>query len=225
VALAISSLLISSPLVAETGEQKVEKGTFKGSMVGMLLGGLLGGPPGVVLGMSGGAMIGGMEARKQQVSELQSELSAAEAAQQREQQVAAEHQALFQRQRAKEVARIEALQHGYTFCLGFRSDSAVIEPGIDRQLKALAVMLQAFPELKLQISAGADVRGSEDYNNKLSKRRAEAVAAALTASGLPETRMEIHYIGEAQARYSMQDLEGLSYDRTVRISLLEGGES
>ncbi len=194
-------------------------------MVGLVLGAILGGPPGAVLGATGGAMVGELQARRQHIGDLDSELSELQAVQQREQQVAAEHQALFQRQRAKETARIEALQRGYSFCLGFRSDSATIEPGIDKQLQALAVMLRAFPELKLQISAGADMRGSEDYNNQLSKRRAEAVAAVLRASGLPEKRMEIRYIGEAQARYSMQDHEGLGYDRTVKISLFEGDAS
>ncbi|MES9946527.1 MAG: OmpA family protein [Candidatus Thiodiazotropha sp.] len=225
VALAISCLLFQSALAADEGDKRVEKSVITGSMVGVLVGTLLGGAPGVVLGLTGGAMIGDLEARKQEVADLGDELKVVQGMQQREQLAAAEHQALFQRQRDLEYARVEALQEGYTFCLGFRSDSAEIEAGISDQLKAMVVMLQAFPELKLQILAAADVRGSDDYNNTLSKRRADAVADLLKASGLAEDRMEIHSIGNAQARYPAHDPEGLAYDRTVRLSLIKGEES
>jgi outer membrane protein OmpA-like peptidoglycan-associated protein len=222
---AISCVLFQSPLMAQTQDQQVEKSVLTGSMIGVAVGALLGGAPGVVLGLTGGAMMGELEARKEQVEETDSALSALQLAQQREEQDAVEHRALYQQQRAAEYARLEAIQHGYTFCLGFRSDSAEIEAGNGDQLKALVVMLQAFPELKLQIRAGADARGSDDYNKALSKRRANAVANLLMAAGLQENRMEINYTGKAQARYPIQDLEGLAYDRIVQLSLVKGDES
>jgi outer membrane protein OmpA-like peptidoglycan-associated protein len=225
VAAAISCVLFQAPLMAQTQDQKVEKSVFTGSMIGVVVGTLLGGAPGVVLGLTGGAMIGELEARKEQVDEKDTALSALELTQQREQLAAVEHQALYQQQRAAEYARLEAIQQGYTFCLGFRSDSAEIEAGIGGQLKALVVMLQAFPELKLQIRAGADVRGSDDYNKALSRRRADAVANLLMTAGLQKDRMEINYIGEAQARYPIQDLEGLAYDRMVQLTLVKGEAS
>ncbi|MES9993532.1 MAG: OmpA family protein [Candidatus Thiodiazotropha sp.] len=225
VALAVSTLLFTSASQADQGEQSLEQGVFKGSMIGILVGGLLAGPPGIVVGMSGGAMLGELETRKRQQGELDAQLSTLELQQQREQVAAAEHQALYQQQRAKESSRLAALREGYTFCLGFRSDSAVIEPRIGEQLKALALLLQAFPELKLEIRAGADVRGSDAHNNLLSKRRAEAVAAVLLESGLAESRMDLHYIGKREARYPIQDLEGLAYDRMVRLSLVKGEAS
>ncbi|MGD8911259.1 MAG: OmpA family protein [Candidatus Thiodiazotropha sp.] len=225
VAAVMSCVLFQSPLMAQTQDQRVEKSVLTGSVIGMVVGALLGGPPGGVLGLTGGAMMGELEARKEQVEEKDTALSALQLAQNREQQAAAEHRALYQRQQAAEYARLEAVQHGYTFCLGFRSDSAEIEAGVGDQLKALVVMLQAFPELKLQIRAGADARGSDDYNKALSKRRADSVANLLKAAGLQENRLEINYIGEAQARYPIQDLEGLAYDRMVQLSLVKGEES
>ncbi|MBT3091922.1 MAG: DUF456 family protein [Candidatus Thiodiazotropha sp. (ex Lucina pensylvanica)] len=225
VAMAIFSLLFQSPMVAQARDQKAEKGVFTGSMIGVVVGALLGGAPGVVLGLTGGAMAGELAVRKDQVDAMDSALSAVRVMQQREQLAAAEHRALYQRQRALQSAKVEALQQGYTFCLGFRSDSAEIEAGIGNQLKALVVMLQAFPELKLQIRAGTDARGSDDYNKTLSKRRADAVANLLMDSGLSEDRMEVHYVGKAEARYSIQDLEGLAYDRMVQLTLVNGEES
>jgi outer membrane protein OmpA-like peptidoglycan-associated protein len=213
-AFTISCVLFQSPLSAQEQDNSVEKGVLNGSMIGIVVGTLLGGAPGVVLGLTGGAMLGELEARKEQSAEWD-----------REQRVAAEHQAVFQQRRALEDVRVEALQQGYTFCLGFRSDSAEIEAGIGNQLKAMVVMLQAFPELKLQIRAGADARGSDEYNEILSKRRAEAVAKLLNAEGLAQDRMEILYLGEAQARYPIEDLEGLSYDRMVHLTLVKGEAS
>jgi hypothetical protein len=37
--------------------------------------------------------------------------------------------------------------------------------------------------------------------------------------------MEILYLGEAQARYPIEDLEGLSYDRMVHLTLVKGEAS
>jgi outer membrane protein OmpA-like peptidoglycan-associated protein len=214
VALAISCVLFQSPVTAREHDESVEKGVLSGSMIGTVVGALLGGAPGVVLGLTGGAMMGELQVRKEQVVEMNTE-----------QRLAAEHQAIYQQRRNMEHARVEALQQGYTFCLGFRSNSAEIEAGIGDQLKAMVVMLQAFPELKLQIRAGADARGSDDYNEILSKRRAEAVAKLLNAEGLAQDRMEILYLGEAQARYPIEDLEGLSYDRMVHLTLIKGEAS
>jgi outer membrane protein OmpA-like peptidoglycan-associated protein len=222
---AMSSILFQAPLMAQTQHQEVEKRVFSGSMIGVVVGALLGGPPGVVLGMTGGAMLGELDASKEQLEEKDAALAALQHTQQREQLAAAEHQVLYQQQREMEYARLEAIQQGYTFCLGFRSDSAEIEAEIGDQLKALVVMLEAFPELKLQIRAGADARGSDDYNKVLSKRRANAVANLLISSGLHEDRMEISYIGKDYARYPIQDIEGLAYDRMVRLTLVKGEAS
>jgi outer membrane protein OmpA-like peptidoglycan-associated protein len=214
VALAISCVLFQSPLTAQESDNSVEKGVFAGSMIGAVAGALFGGPPGVVLGLTGGAMLGELEARKEQLVELD-----------RQQRVAEEHQAIYQHQKALENTRLEAMQQGYALCLGFRSDSAEIEAGIGDQLKAMVVMLQAFPELKLQIRAGADARGSDIYNESLSKRRAMAVAKLLKIEGISQDRMEIFYLGEAQARYPVEDLEGLAYDRMVHLTLIKGEAS
>jgi outer membrane protein OmpA-like peptidoglycan-associated protein len=225
VAAAVSCFLFQAPLMAQTQDQEVEKSVITGSMIGVVVGTLLGGAPGVVLGMTGGAMLGELGARKEQVEQKDAALSALKHTQLQDQLAAAEHQALYQRQREMEYTRLEAVQQGYTFCLGFRSDSAEIEAGMGSQLKALVVMLQAFPELTLQIRAGADARGGDDYNKALSKRRAEAVAKLLIASGLQQDRMRIDYIGKASARYPIQDIEGLAYDRMVQLTLVKGEAS
>jgi outer membrane protein OmpA-like peptidoglycan-associated protein len=214
VALAISCVLFQSSITAQELNDEVEQSVFRGSMIGVAVGTLLGGAPGVVLGLTGGAMLGELEARKKQLVDTDREL-----------QIATEHQMLYQQHKEMERARVEAMQQGYTFCLGFRSDSAVVESGIGDQLKAMAVMLKAFPELIIEIRAGADVRGSDVYNQALSKQRAEAVSKILKNEGISQDRMEVVYHGESQARYPIEDSEGLAYDRMVHLTLVRGRAS
>ena len=93
------------------------------------------------------------------------------------------------------------------------------------QLASLAQMLKAFPEMDLQILAGADRRGSEDYNQSLSRARAEVVADHLRRAGLPDARIRIRYVGESAATYAPEDLDGLSFDRIVKLTLVKGDAS
>ena len=51
-------------------------------------------------------------------------------------------------------------------------------------------------ELKLLISANTDTRGSNRYNEKLAKRRAESTLAELVKMGIAKERMEILVNGE-----------------------------
>ncbi|MBV1787017.1 OmpA family protein [Marinobacterium sp. D7] len=49
----------------------------------------------------------------------------------------------------------------------------------------------------IKLVGHADPIGSEAYNEKLSKRRAEAVAAKLADAGVDSSKMEIGYLGES----------------------------
>jgi outer membrane protein OmpA-like peptidoglycan-associated protein len=117
------------------------------------------------------------------------------------------------------------MEEGFSFCLGFRTDSAQIEPRIASQLASLAQMLKAFPELDLQILAAADQRGGQAYNRDLSRQRAEVVADHLRRAGLSDSRIRIQYVGEATASYAVGDPEGLGFDRIVKLTLIQGDAS
>ncbi|MCU7931987.1 MAG: OmpA family protein [Candidatus Thiodiazotropha sp. (ex Codakia rugifera)] len=222
IVLTVICSLQQQPLLAGEPVDEVEKAIRQGSVVGLLVGGLVGGPPGAVMGFTGGAMVGELEARKHQLKALNTDLDVIQTDRAREQQVAAEHESVFRQQRVFQQAKVDALQQGYSFCLGFRSNRTEIEPVVVSQLNALVSILQAFPELELRIEAGADIRGSEIHNQILSKQRAEAVADLLMAAGLPGERIVTRYIGKAEARYPIHDLEGLAFDRMVQLTLIKG---
>ena len=51
---------------------------------------------------------------------------------------------------------------------------------------------------KIRVDAAADRVGSDSFNLRLSRRRGEAVKAALVRRGFPADRIEVRALGEAQ---------------------------
>jgi len=218
IAMSLTGLLLSQPLFAGGPADEIDESSLKATAGGVLIGGLLAGPPGMLAGLVGGAMVGELESRQQSLEE--SDLALLEA----QRQTAQRHQA-YKALLSNTRSQLSAMEEGFSFCLGFRSDSAEVEPRIARQLASLAQMLKAFPELDLQIMAGADRRGSDDHNLNLSRIRAETVADHLRQAGLPDARIRIRFVGEAAAAYAPEDLEGLSFDRIVKLTLVQGEAS
>ena len=214
IAMSLTALLSSQALFAGEAPSEIDKTSLKATAGGVLIGGLLAGPPGMLIGLVGGALVGELENRQQSIDESAGALDEAQ------QQTAERHRA-YKELLSSTRSRLSAMEEGFAFCLGFRSDSAEIEPQIAAQLSSLAQMLKAFPELNLQILAGADRRGSEDHNLNLSQVRAQAVAEQLRLAGLPDSRIQIRFVGEATAAYAPEDLEGLSFDRIVKLTLVK----
>jgi outer membrane protein OmpA-like peptidoglycan-associated protein len=218
IALSLTALLLSQPLLAAGQSEEIDKTSLKSTASGVLIGGLLAGPPGMLVGLAGGALIGELGNRQQRIDAGEQALAEAQ------HQTAQRHQA-YKTLLSNTRSQLSAMEEGFSFCLGFRSDSAEIEPRIASQLASLAQMLKAFPELDLQILAGADRRGGAAYNQDLSRLRAQVVADHLRRAGLPDARIRIHYEGEAAATYAEHDLEGLSFDRIVKLTLVKGAAS
>jgi outer membrane protein OmpA-like peptidoglycan-associated protein len=218
IAMSLTALFLSQPLLADETVAEIDETSLKTTVGGVLVGGLLAGPPGMLVGMVGGALVGELENRQQTIDEQETALSEAE------QKTAQRHEA-YKQLLHETRSQLSAMEEGFSFCLGFRSDSAEIEPQIATQLVSLAQMLKAFPELDLQILASTDRRGSEAHNHHLSRQRAEVVADHLRRAGLPDARIRIHYVGEKEAAYATEDLEGLGFDRIVKLTLVQGKTS
>ena len=56
--------------------------------------------------------------------------------------------------------------------------------------------LQKNPEIKIEVKGYADELGGEDYNIKLSEKRAKAVFEILTAAGIDPARLTFKGYGE-----------------------------
>lgn len=79
---------------------------------------------------------------------------------------------------------------------------------------------QAHPDLKIALRAHADRSGSDNYNLKLSKRRAEAVLNRMAATGVEQNRLRIvEAVGEKRSLIPTADGVKEQGNRIVEIDL------
>lgn len=71
------------------------------------------------------------------------------------------------------------------------------------------------------ITGNADIRGSEQYNQKLGERRADSVRQYMLDKGLPEERIRILSRGKMDALASTGDLVGMQKDRNAQFMIAE----
>ncbi|MCH7228567.1 OmpA family protein [Haloferula sp. A504] len=79
---------------------------------------------------------------------------------------------------------------GDTLVLYFDFDADTLTPRTQRQLEIVADLLRIDPGKKLTISGHTDALGTEDYNENLSARRAEAVKNFLVECGVTQVQIE-----------------------------------
>ena len=89
---------------------------------------------------------------------------------------------------------------GDTLVLYFDFDSNDLTGRTRRQLEIVADLLRLDAGKKLTISGHTDALGSEDYNERLSARRAASVRDFLVSCGVPETQIVTLAKGQTQPR-------------------------
>jgi len=90
----------------------------------------------------------------------------------------------------------------------FDFDKAEIRPGAGPVLDKIAKVLRYYAKAPVKIGGHTDSRGAPEYNQRLSERRAEAVAAALAARGIDPGRLEASGFGEARPVAPNQRVDG-----------------
>ena len=82
--------------------------------------------------------------------------------------------------------------------MNFDFDKAEIKPDFENELKRVADFVQANPEAHATIEAYADAVGSEEYNLKLTDRRAQAVKDYLVKNyNISADRLDIQGRGKS----------------------------
>jgi len=90
----------------------------------------------------------------------------------------------------------------------FDFDQARLRSAGRELLKEMARLLETHPEyLVISIEGYADKVGSEEYNRKLSLRRAESVRRYLFKLGVPESHLIVKGLGATGARKARPDSE------------------
>lgn len=94
-----------------------------------------------------------------------------------------------------------------------------IRPEADSLLKALGNEYLSQPRVFMHVSAHTDAVGSNANNRKLSRQRAESVAATLLAAGIVQERIQINEFGEEKPLTANKTEEERQANRRATIDL------
>ena len=101
----------------------------------------------------------------------------------------------------------------------FDTDKSVVKSEYFDMLKSVAGTIKATPGMIVRVQGHTDYTASNGYNMALSKRRAEAVAAALRAQGVGDASLEMKYYGEESPAADNGTREGRQKNRRVELSV------
>ncbi|MBU2980403.1 OmpA family protein [Lentibacter algarum] len=102
----------------------------------------------------------------------------------------------------------------------FATGSATLRPDINRDIRAVAGSLQAYPNSTVQVIGHTDNVGDAGYNFDLSLRRGQAVTQVLASEGVTTSRMQAVGRGEDQPVASNLTPEGRQQNRRVEIVIV-----
>ncbi|MES0872969.1 OmpA family protein [Sinimarinibacterium thermocellulolyticum] len=81
-------------------------------------------------------------------------------------------------------------------------------------------ILKKYPDMQVEIAGHTDSIGSDDYNQKLSEARAQAVKDFFVEQGIPESQMTVRGYGESEPRDTNDTAEGRERNRRVELRVL-----
>lgn len=87
----------------------------------------------------------------------------------------------------------------------YNFNDASLRPDAKRDLEALVTVMNAYPEVEIELGSHTDCRGSDAYNDDLSQRRAESVVRYLVEHGVTKNRMTARGYGEHKLRNQCAD--------------------
>lgn len=99
----------------------------------------------------------------------------------------------------------------------FASDSAILTPTLEQDLRSIAANLNSYPGSTVQIVGHTDDTGSDNHNLDLSQRRANSVSYVLESAGVDRSRLQPFGRGEAQPVAANITEEGKALNRRVEI--------
>jgi len=105
----------------------------------------------------------------------------------------------------------------------FDFDSANLKPGAREKVARIAGILQSHRDLKIQVEGHTDSVGSDDYNLRLSERRADSVRANLVQQGVARDAVGTAGFGESKPVATNGTAAGRQQNR--RVEIVVSGES
>jgi outer membrane protein OmpA-like peptidoglycan-associated protein len=101
----------------------------------------------------------------------------------------------------------------------FHSGSFELAPGARERLAKVSGIILAYPSLHVTIEGHTDSVGSDDYNQQLSERRAQAVRDYFVQQGINSASVEAHGYGKNEPIATNDSPEGRQQNRRVELIL------
>jgi OOP family OmpA-OmpF porin len=101
--------------------------------------------------------------------------------------------------------------------LEFETDSANLKPGSAEQLRNIADIMKAYPNVNVKIGGYTDNVGDDAYNMKLSQERANRTMSEIARLGVSQSRMTAEGYGEQHPVADNSTEEGRQRNRRIGI--------
>ncbi len=157
-----------------------------------------------------------LEANAAQLAKSKQKIAEAQAQAQKDQALISQQQARLEALNAKKTAR------GMVITLGnvlFSTDKARLSSGGIRNVEKLGQFLQQYPKYNVLIEGYTDSTGSDELNQELSKRRADAVRSVLVDMGINSDRVTARGYGKEFPVATNKTAAGRQLNRRVEIVL------
>jgi len=193
-------------------------GTGVGAAVGAGLGQAIGrNTSATLIGAAAGAVAGGLVGTAignymdKQEADMRQALANAEAA-----SIQRERQGLDEASRRDVDVLTVTFKSDYLFAV----NSSSLLPGAYDEVNRVAQVLNQYPQTTIVISGHTDSTGSEQYNQALSERRANAVKNALVGMGVNPARMTTIGYGKSRPVASNASEAGRQLNRRVELRIV-----
>jgi outer membrane protein OmpA-like peptidoglycan-associated protein len=194
--------LILGGMLGCSSMSKTEKGAAIGAAAGAAVGAAVGSKSdntgkGAIIGGAAGAVVGGVVGH-------------------------------YMDKQAEELAKIEGaktervgdeIRVTFENAILFDFDSSVLKVSSQDQLRQMGEVFVKYPDTDIIIAGHTDNKGSEEYNQKLSERRANAVRGFLVDANINPARLTTYGYGESRPVASNDTEEGRKLNRRVEIQI------
>jgi outer membrane protein OmpA-like peptidoglycan-associated protein len=225
----VSTCVAALPAYAQDSTAKQQNASRQeniGAATGLTIGAVAGGPIGAIVGAAAGAWLGDRYHKQAITSKaLATDLSKSEA----QRTLLAQNVSELHGSLADAQARGEKLDQALKNTdelqtdVSFRTNDDSINTQAMPPLLKLGALVASMPDVKVRVAGYADPRGSDEVNDALSRRRAEAVAAVLASAGVTHDRMIVEGHGSSESTCEDGDLDGYAFDRKVTVRLERPG--
>ena len=103
----------------------------------------------------------------------------------------------------------------------FETNSATLKPESREQLRNVAEILKAYPNVKVKVGGYTDNTGDANANQKLSQDRATAVMTELVALGIPAIRLSAEGYGEQYPVADNSTDSGRAQNRRIALRVTD----